>query len=242
MKLKIQLVIALAFSLSIFNCKGPDGAVGPAGANGISGQVGATGATGAAGNANVVYSAWKPIVSMNEGVVTGGPDSKGSWNFSYFVLYSPKTLEPLFTKEAINTAAIYSYIKYNRLIPTNTGYELSEGFKLITNTTEKSFFQFLGRPNTSITSFANVEITVPVYNENYFSLDLIYDFNYFDNKTGRFVYNTQFDGKKAQDLKDLVKNTPQVRHVVVYGSTKGRLASINMNDYNEVKNALNLKD
>jgi len=38
------------------------------------------------------------------------------------------------------------------------------------------------------------------------------------------------------------KATPLIRHVVIYGSTKGRMASINMSDYNEMKRELNLRD
>ena len=87
--------------------KGDTGGTGAAGSKGDKGDTGATGAAGANGNANVVYNEWK---SLTLDRVSSSRDSRGNYTFLILSPLEPK--EPLFTKDAINTAAIYSYIKY----------------------------------------------------------------------------------------------------------------------------------
>ena len=132
MKIKFLSIFALSAIISVESCKGPEGPIGPtgsvgtagangaigtAGANGTNGKdgtAGATGATGATGakgetgNANVTYNDWKPVKTDK---VYSGKDAKGNYNYLQF--YPSDTKEPLFTKEAMNTAAIYTYVKYN---------------------------------------------------------------------------------------------------------------------------------
>ena len=50
------------------------------------------------------------------------------------------------------------------------------------------------------------------------------------------------NGKGFTFYNDLVKDISKYRVIVVYGSTKGRLASVDMKDYAAVKQALNLRD
>lgn len=272
MKTKFLSIIAIGATLFIYSCKGPDGPIGPAGPTGSTGAIGgigptgtagttgATGATGpagttgakgdkgdkgdtgtagATGNANVVYNEWKSLTLDR----TSGrsQDTKGNYTFLNLTPLDPK--EPLFTKEAINTAAIYSYLKYNVVVfnQSDQTYGLAERIKLILpNNTTQAYSAIPGRnkdvfSSYSYTFFYNIE-----YAENYFNYNLQYNFNEFINNVSTPI--AEFQGKDLAYFVNAAKATPLIRHVVVYGSTKGRMASINMNDYNEVKRALNLRD
>lgn len=219
--------------------KGDTGGTGGTGAKGDTGAAGSTGETGATGNANVVYNEWKSLALDK---VSSSKDAKG--NYTYLYLYPNNAAEPLFTKNAINTAAIYTYVKYNVIFynqDTQT-YSLVERIKLVTNSSATSYSLIPGRNKDASNSYSYTQFYNLEYGENYFNYGLYY---YFNENVGNNNTQTpipEFQGKDLAYFQNAGKATPLIRHVVVYGSMKGRMASINMNDYNEVKRELNLRD
>lgn len=220
--------------------KGDKGDTGGTGGTGAKGDKGDTGGTGANGNANVVYNEWK---SLTLDRVSSSRDARG--NYTFLILSPFDQKEPLFTKDAINTAAIYSYIKYS--VPlynqNDQTYSLAERIKLITpNNNTQAYSLIPGRNKDvfnsySYTFFYNVE-----YGENYFNYNFQQILNESVPNSNTQTQIPEFQGKDLAYFQNAAKATPLIRHVVVYGSTKGRIASINMNDYNEVKRVFNLRD
>ena len=220
--------------------KGDTGGTGGTGTKGDTGATGSAGEKGATGNANVVYNEWKSLSLERAG---SGRDPKGNYTYLYLFPLDPK--EPLFTKDAINTAAIYSYIKYNVLVYsqiTNTN-NLEERIRLITtNSTTFTYSLIPGRNKDVNSSYSYTYFYGAEYGENYFNYGLQFGLNENVPNTNTSVLIPEFQGKDLAYFQNAGKATPLIRHVVVYGSTKGRMASINMNDYNEVKRELNLRD
>lgn len=213
-------------------CKGPAGDPGPQGAAGAPGPAGAAGMAGPKGdlgNANVVYSDWKTVTSWS---VTSNSDN------SYYYLSTPTTTNSLFTKDAINTAAIFTYIKYNTYVETAPGtqkYQLVERISSQPNISH--YFKVPGRTDTRILDYGFSFVYSGEIGENYFSPYI-------------FV-NTYTLGTQIPELKNLTATTvltlvgslPQFRHVIVYGSVRGgRLATVNWKNYDEVQKVLDLKD
>ena len=239
MKIYHKTIFATIITILVVACKGQDGAVGPIGATGLTGATGTSGATGAAGaNANVVYSEWK---SVSTDVSSEIKDSKG--NYTTIVFTPLDKREPLFTKDAIDKAAIYTYIKYRPLTNDNGVYSLPERIKLgpELNDVVGSFFLIPGR---SAVSFVNTQIfymSNSVYGENYFNY-LIGIYPVVQTNTS-YTLIPEFVGKDLKYFQGVVAANMQIRHVVVYGIVKGgRSANIDWNDYEAVKTALNLKD
>ena len=220
--------------------KGDTGGTGGTGAKGDKGDTGSSGSAGANGNANVVYNEWK---SLTLDRVSSGRDAKGNYTFLNFTPLDPK--EPLFTKDAINTAAIYSYVKYDVVVYnqiTNT-YNLAERIKLITANSFTSAYSLIpGRNKDVFNSYSYTNIYNLEYGENYFNYNLQFILSEFAGNSNTQVPIPEFQGKDLAYFQNAGKATPLIRHVVIYGSTKGRMASINMSDYNEMKRELNLRD
>ena len=266
MKIKILSIFALIAIISVESCKGPEGpigpvgptgTVGPSGANGTNGAIGtpganggngkdgangATGATGAkgeTGNANVVYSDWKPVSTDK---VYSGKDAKGNYTFLQF--YPSNTKEPIFTKEAMNTAAIYTYVKFNVLIYDQATQinSVSERIKLLTENGAYNSFLIAGRNKDLSQSYGGTTLFNSQYAENHFDYLVNFNLTEYDFVKQNYVPVPEFQGKSLTYFQDIAKTMPQYRHVVVYGSTKGRMASINWKDYDEVKRMLNLKN
>jgi hypothetical protein len=217
---------------------GTNGKDGGTGATGATGSTGAAGANGKDGNANVVYSEWKAI--KTDKVRGSSKDSKG--NYTFLSLEALDKKEPLFTTLAINTAAIYTYIKFNSLEynQTTNVYELNERISILSPNGNNNYYLLDGRNKENYESYQYVYTNNPVMGENYFSITLYANFQHYDN-VSKYIPTPELFGKSLAYFQDVAK-TFQIRHVVVYGSTKGRLASVNMKDYDEVKKAFNLKD
>lgn len=224
---------------------GTNGAIGTPGANGANGKDGANGATGAkgdkgdTGNANVTYNDWRPIKTDE---VASGKDAKG--NYTYLAFSPLDTKEPIFTKEAMNSAAIYTYVKFNIINydqATQT-YSLAERIKLLTESGAYNSFLIAGRNKDIFQSYGGTNLFNSQYAENYFDYSVFFNLTEYDNIKETNVAVPEYLGKALNYFQDLAKTMPQYRHVVVYGSTKGRMAAINWKDYSEVKKALNLKD
>jgi len=237
----IATIFSALLTLSIVGaCKGPAGEVGPKGSTGATGTTGATGPkgdAGANGNANAVYSDWKTPVW--DGPVTGIGSAGGN---VYLSLAS--TANALLTKEAINTAAIYTYIKYNDLVqdPTNAQlFTLSE--RITSNISAVDYFKIPGRTTNTKADYAYANVSYDTYGENYFAPSILVQTIPYDNTKSAYVPIPDLTNKTAAFYKDLVKTVPQFRQVIVYGNVKGgRLASINWKDYSEVQKVLDLND
>ncbi len=266
MKIKLLSIFALLAIISVESCKGPEGPIGPvgptgtvgsAGANGTNGAIGtpganggngkdgangATGATGAkgeTGNANVVYNDWKPVKTDK---LYSNKDAKG--NYTYLQFYPSDTKEPLFTKEAMNTAAIYTYVKYNliKYDDATQTYSLQEKIRLLADNGIQNSLLIGGRNKDIYTSYGSTYLSQAEYSENSFYYSLFFNVTEYDNVKQTYVPVPEYLGKSLTYFQDIAKTMPQYRHVVVYGSTKGRMAAINWKDYDEVKRTLNLKN
>jgi hypothetical protein len=237
-------IIAIFASLFTYSCKGPEGAVGPKGATGVTGATGATGSTGAAGangNANVVYNDWKLSYQMGGGRYT---NNVGRFVIADFVMSPTNTDEPILTKEAFTTGSVYTYAKFNALVydAVNKTYDLPERIKLVeNNATVDSYSLIPGRNKDQLSSYTFTRLANIDVRENYFSF---FGFNSLKDERTKFLI-PEFQGIDDYTFFQkafMLDKSLLIRHVVVYGTTKGRLASINMNDYEEVKRALDLKD
>jgi hypothetical protein len=240
MKNKYLSIIAISTVLLAYSCKGPAGEVGSKGADGENGATGATGSAGskgANGNQNVVYSEWKPL-TLDKDVSTR---SRG--DIVQLILGPLNPAEPLFTKEALNTGSIYTYVKFNALVfnETDQTYNLIERIKLLTGSSAESASLIPGRNKSSFNAFTSTLLVNVEYRENYFDYLLV---NSLVEKRTNLLPVPEFQMKDVAFFKKtlLLETTLLIRHVVICGTTKGRKASIDMNDYEEVKRALELRD
>lgn len=244
MKNRSLSIIAIFASSLIYSCKGPDGAIGPKGANGTNGAtgaIGATGAKGADGNTNVVYSEWRLSYKSSADYFT---NMTGQRLITAIQLLPITTDEPILSKEAYRTGSVYTYAKFNALVydSDNKTYKLSERIKLLVdNTTVESYSLIPGRNKDLSTSYTRTSLFNVEIRENYFSF---FGYNSLRDDGTQAVI-PEFQGKVdlAFFQKPLMLDTIiLVRHVIINGTMKGRIASIDMSDYGEVKRALNLRD
>lgn len=241
MKNIILSIAAVCGALLTYSCKGPEGSVGPAGAvgsAGANGATGATGATGANGIANAVYSEWKSL-SIDK-VISSFKNNRGDYTSLTFAPSDAK--EPLFTKNAINTAAIYTYVKYTVAVQSGQTIDLEERVKLITNSSASTNSLIPGRNKNLFNSYAINLLYGTEYGENYFNYTVGFILDELPPNVLLRALIPEFQGKDLAFFQNIIKSNTQIRHVVVYGSIKGRMASINMNDYEQVKKVLKLKD
>ncbi|MDZ7896760.1 MAG: hypothetical protein U5N85_01845 [Arcicella sp.] len=117
---------------------------------------------------------------------------------------------------------------------------LTERIKLLTNSSSTNYYLIPGRNKDSFNAYAYTQLYNTEYGENYFNYGLYYYFNEFINNVNTPI--SELQGKDLDYFRNIGRTILSIRHVVVYGSTKGRIVSINMNDYNGVKRVLNLRD
>jgi len=243
--MKINLfysVVCLAVGIVFYACKGPQGDIGPAGSAGAKGDVGAVGikgdggvagAKGDPGAAKVVYTAWKSMVLDGRVIPFEG---------DYLFFSNANKTEPAFTKEAIDQGVLLTYLKVNsRVLAQNstTDYVLQEA--ITTNANVLSYYKIPGRTQNRLEDYQATQVFYDntARRENFFDPGL-YFFRRVNFSTGAFVPELQ--NLTNDQCKALVKDMPQYRHVVIYGSTKGRLAAIDLNNYAAVKAAFNIAD
>lgn len=256
-------LIAFLFML-VISCKGPEGPIGPAGPTGASGPQGvsgtvgttgpqgATGATGATGpqgasgvagatgpqgptgNANVVYTAWKPVdVSTGYG---RAPD-----NFFAYLDNNAKATNPLITQDVVDKAIVYTYYKTGQLDydAANAGYKLVERIQA-GNT--GGYTKIPGRTTSDFSDYIYYYISQNNFGVNYFPFNIALYTNQY-NAQSQQVAVADLVGKNAQFFRDMIKELPQYRIVIVNGSTPGgRTGSVDFKDYAAVKRAYNLPD
>ncbi|WP_147277156.1 collagen-like protein [Runella aurantiaca] len=242
MKINRTLTMSsLLMAICFLACEGPKGDLGPQGPQGVAGKdgaagapgsLGATGSKGDQGTAKVVYTAWKGFPTDKIGRGTGG---------SFLQFSGTNTSETAFTKEAIDQGVIMTYIKYNSL-GYNANTQSSELVESITTSTSlNSYFKIPGRTQNRSEDFgvSNAFITGG-RRENFFDPVINVWSRTFASTTAPAVPELQ--NLTDDQYRALIKDIPQYRHVVIYGSTKGRIANLNLNDYAAVKAAFNIPD
>ena len=214
---------------------GTAGATGPQGVSGVAGPTGATGAQGPMGNANVVYTAWKPV-----DVSTGF--SRALDNQYVYLDNNAKATNALLTQDVIDKSIVYTYYKTGQpeYDPANAGYKLVERIQA-GNT--GGYTKITGRTTSDFPDYIYYYISQPNIGVNYFPFSLTLYTNQYDQAQNKNVPVTDLIGKNAQFFRDMVKDLPQYRIVIVNGSTPGgRVAGVDFKDYAAVKRAYNLPD
>ncbi len=208
---------------------GPQGTSGVAGPAGPQGVAGTTGAQGPMGNANVVYTAWKPVdLSTN---FYAYPENK--------VVYlgnDLKTANAVLTQDAIDKGLIYIYYKTRQKEFDSANNETKLVERILT-TNGTGWVKIPGRTTNRDEDFTNYYIGNEIFGVNYL-------------KFSGFVYTNRNDvvtpdiaAKSAQFYRDMLKDMPQYRIIVAYGSTPGgRMGSVDFGNYAAVKKAYNLPD
>lgn len=235
MHTRLCLLSSALFAALLLNaCKGPTGDPGPQGNNGATGATGTIGAAGPKGDPgtpNVVYSDWKSIANWS--VSSSGAES-------YYTMSPVNTANALFTKEAISSAAIFTYVKYRTYVDSVTvnGVQKFKLVERISNDRNVShYFKVPGRTDATILDYGFSYVYPGGAAENLFSPTI---------QLNTFTLGTtipELKNKSAAFVNGLVKDYPQFRHVIVYQGPKGgRLATVNWNNYDEVKEILQLKD
>jgi Collagen triple helix repeat (20 copies) len=243
MKTTIQLLVS-CIALSMTACQGDKGDVGPTGLQGVAGKDGAVGTVGVKGDpgatgpkgdqgaAKVVYTPWKSMAL----------DALPIPIFGDYILFGNVTkTEPAFTKEAMNQGVVLTYLKVNaRTFNQSTNaYELTENITGVGNVL--TFFKIPGRTQNRLEDYQPMQVFYDntARRENYFE-PLLYFFKRVNFSNGAFVPELQ--NLTNDQCRSFAKDIPQYRHVVIYGSTKARMANIDLKDYAAVKTALNLPD
>jgi hypothetical protein len=256
--LKLFSAWSILATLFIYGCKGPEGPVGPqgpvgsagtpgtagaAGGIGLSGKDGAIGAAGKDGNANVVATAWRKLdVGKSVANKIGGSD------ITSLTTAFGNTAEPLFTKEVMDKDLIYTYCKYNEVVYGNEGAaSLVERFVLLTNGNLQSPFLIPNRDKSIEENYRYGSLNSPSYGVNYFNISGLLSLRrqIFNPTTQKIeiLVPEELKGKDEAYFKGIMENLFSVRHVIVKSNIPGgRQQTVNMNDYNAVKKAYNLKD
>ncbi|MBD2701752.1 hypothetical protein IC229_13965 [Spirosoma sp. BT702] len=264
MKTRVPLLFQIStgllalLCLIVVSCKGPEGPVGPqgpagptgaagatgpqgvsgvagaTGPQGVSGVAGPTGPQGPAGNANVVYTAWK------------APDFSSYYyrfpdNLQTIIGNDNNRVSPLLTADVINKSIVYVYWKYTQLQYDSGSAE----FKLverIQSTSANGSIKIPGRATNQYNDFIGYYVNSDDIGVNNLHLYMYFFTNQLD-QAQKQVAVADFIGKNAQFYRDMAKDAPQYRIVIVNGSTPGgRQANIDYKDYAAVKRAYNLPD
>ena len=227
----------------VVSCKGPEGPTGPAGPTGATGPQGVSGAagttgpqgvSGATGNANVVYTAWKTVdLSSN---YYRSPD-----NLNVYIGNDNSTASPLLTQDVINKSIVYIYFKYGTPLFDNgtNEYKLSE--RIVQGSAYGSI-KIPGRTTNTLGDFVNYNVLHQPIGVNFLNFLLTMPTSTTD-ANGQQIPIPDFVGKNAQFFRDMFKDLPQYRIVIVNGSTPGgRAVAVDYNDYAAVKRVHNLPD
>lgn len=271
MKIRVSLLFHISTGLvfllfiAVVSCKGPEGpagpqgpagptgAAGPTGPQGVSGVAGATGPQGVSGvvgpvgpagpqgpigNANVIYTAW---TTPTYDIFNASPDN------IFVYLSNQNTANALLTKNVIDRSIVYVYFKFGQLLFDQSIGGFSPVVRLQAPDALNSGFpgsvKIPGRTTNNAADYVNYFINYDMLGENYFKINLNLNTSQFDQAQGKSVPVADMVGKPAQFYRDLVKDLPQYRIVIVNGSTPGgRQAAVDFKDYVAVKQAFNLPD
>lgn len=259
---RISASLVALLCMVVVSCKGPEGPIGPVGPigptgttgavgstgpqgvsgvagatgpQGVSGVAGAAGPQGPMGNANVVYTAWK------------APDLSGYYyrypdNLNALLSNDTKTDNALLTADVLDKSIVYVYFKTGQLQYDNSvsEYKLVERIRQGNGT---GFVKIPGRTTNKYDDFFQYSISHGDIGVNHLPFSLQLYTQVYDQAQAKAVPVTDLIGKTAQNFRDMVKEMPQYRIVIVNGSTPGgRTAAIDYKDYAAVKQAYNLPD
>ncbi|MFN8345897.1 MAG: hypothetical protein U0X91_12870 [Spirosomataceae bacterium] len=259
-KVLFSALIAIGLLLTQNACKGPEGPIGPqglqgtqgvkgdigpagpqgqtgttgpqgqTGATGPQGTQGATGPQGPMGNANVVYSDWRTIEWKSTG---------SSTDYQFFDAKS--TAEPLLTQEAIDKGLVYVYVK-SKVRNWNNDKQEYDLVEVISGNGMWGNFKLPGRNQNRWQDFGQMYVrSDDLIGVNYLRM---YGQLYKKGPNDSFVdiYLPELANKSFAEYTAMVNDLHRYRVLIVYGSTKGRVAAIDMTNYNEVKKHFNLKN
>jgi hypothetical protein len=234
---KSSCLIFIFCYLSLFSCKGPEGPQGPVGGAGPSGTAGIAGPKGADGTANVVYTEWK---TPNWSNLYRYPDNTAV----QFSLSAEDSKMPVLTKEVIDKADVHIYTKVQlqEWDPTNAEY------KLVNRIYSSSSFvgasvKVPGRTTGKPEDFLQVNGSFNPIGENYFAAFVNLNTSTYDNAQQKYIPIPDLVGKAAAVYKEILKDGPQYRMVIIPGAVKaGRMASVDFSNYAAVKEVFGLKD
>lgn len=238
----LSALLGLGLAL-VSSCKGPQGDIGPQGAQGPQGAVGPAGANGAngpagpqgpMGNANVVYTAWK--------TPTWDIFNRAQDNMMAFLNVNnvSGTANAAFTADAINKGVVYTYVKILERQWDNANSE----YKLVERIVPNGAFTSVKIPGRTTNQWEDFMFVYTSWNnigQNYFEPYLQFRTERWDQAQLKNVPLPEAIGKPASFFRDLAKDLPQFRHVIVHGSTAGRMG-VDFKDYAQVKRAFNLPD
>ncbi|WP_261340788.1 collagen-like triple helix repeat-containing protein [Spirosoma montaniterrae] len=270
MKKWLLLTRLSAFVLTVFiltyACKGPEGPQGPIGPQGTQGTIGVTGpqgvsgatgatgpqgvsgATGATGpqgpqgpqgpigNANVAYTAWRVVDNS-------GNYSRTSDNMMVYMGNEGKTASTLLTKEVMDKSLVYIYFKFGQLL-----YDQSVGTNQLRERIQQGnatgMTKIPGHTTSEFNDYIYYNVSHDYLGENYLRFNVNLFTQTWDQAQAKWVPNSEMVGKNAQYFRDMVKELPQYRIVIVNGSTLtgGRRAAVDFKDYAAVKQAFNIPD
>ena len=235
-------LIGLLFML-VVSCKGPEGPQGPVGTTGsagatgpvgVSGVTGATGPQGPTGNANVVYTDWK-AVDINSSYY------RDQTNLYTWMGNDNTTAYPLITTDVFNKSIVYVYFKYGQTLYDNS----TADYKLVERIAPSSAYgqiKIPGRTTNAYTDFINYNVYHQPVGVNFLNFTLRMDTFTYDQQ-GKQVATPDLIGKDAVFFRNLVKDLPLYRVVIVNGSTPaGRQATVDFKNYAAVKQVYNLPD
>jgi len=243
---KQTIVYDLLLMLLAAACsKGPQGDIGPLGAKGAVGDVGAKGGigdagtkggTGETGNSNVIYTEWR------------SPDFKepfsGLPNRQQFEGFDMPF--PLLTQETLNTSQVFIYAKNRQLVTENNVLKLVENIHEVSTPMTVSYYLFPGRTGLSANDYGSHSVSLSsllrpnVITINTHALRLAPGGT--DVSTTVNVTVPEMANKTPAFYRDFMKDLVKFRVVIVKGNVAGRQAAVDMEDYEGVKKAYNLKD
>lgn len=240
----LSVLIAIIFC----SCEGPVGPAGPAGASGQPGAAGNTGSAGAAGvagkdgNANVVSTTWRKLDLSN------ATSNAFGGNITSINVIGGNTAEPLFTKEVLDKDLIYTYAKLNSLnfLPDGTISQFDRFVSINSSSSAAAAFLIPGRDKNKEENYRYLTLNPSAIGVNYFSLTGLFSlrrslFN-LTTQANEVILPAEFVGKDLNFHKDNISNIVSIRHVIVKANIAGRKFAVDMNDYEAVKAAFNLKD
>jgi hypothetical protein len=188
------------------------------------------------GNANVAYTAWKVVDDI--GNYVRSPD-----NMRVDLGNAGKTANALLTKEVMDKSLVYIYFKFGVL-----DYDQSIGgyraFERIQPSNYAGYLKIPGRTTSDFNDFIYYYGSHDFLGENYLRFNITMNTQTYDTAKNAWIANTEMIGKNAQYFRDLVKDLPQYRIVIVTGNvlTGSRKTNIDFKDYAAVKEAFNLPD
>jgi len=151
------------------------------------------------------------------------------------------TANPAFTADAVNKGIIYTYIKHNAHSYDNANQE----YKLVERIAPQQAFTTVKIPGRTTNTyqdfmFVNVSFNLAV-GVNFFDPYLQFFTERYDQTQQKYVLLEEALGKSAAFFRDLAKDMPQFRHVIVNGSAAGRMNG-DFKDYAAVKKAFTIPD